>query len=42
MYSIERLKKLYRRRSEIAGLKDTLGGVGASKPKAKKPGRKKN
>ena len=43
MYSIERLKKLYRQRAEIAGLKDALGGIGAApKQTAKKAGGKKN
>jgi hypothetical protein len=40
MYSIERLKKLYRQRAAIGGLKDTLGTLSAPKQKAKKAGRK--
>jgi hypothetical protein len=42
MYSIERLKKMFRRRAEIAGLKDALGGLGPVKQRPKKAVIKKN
>lgn len=40
MYSIERLKKMFRKRAELFGLKDTLGGLGISKAGLKKAGGK--